>query len=337
MATIVPRRNDTSAKSAGPGQGRGSEDHTVSAWVESDTARRRHTFGEGRDVRFRKLLLTGCVLSGTACGGGSLDLPIPPDPDPAPDPAPEPVRFSYLYIGGTVTDSTGRPVSGVRIEGGARSRGSERPCGFRFGNVPRRYTFPDGMYRTAANGPVFGVPCDALLFLEFTPPDESGLSDVLAESVEITIEGPDNPLSPTNPLVVDVVLPGVDARPVRAPTPSGPARNHAREVAYHVMGTLKTADGQPVSEAYIESHTLFTWNCQQDRISLRGTTDSLGAFENVHRGSVAADRGCLHLWAARSWEDQLNGNRVRRTVTFLIPPSTPVPPDTVVTHFVLPR
>lgn len=79
-------------------------------------------------MRIWKLLLAGCILSGTACGGGSLDLPTPPDPDPEPEPEPEPAQYSFLHIGGMVTDSTGRPVSGVRVEGWAwRPRGSERP------------------------------------------------------------------------------------------------------------------------------------------------------------------------------------------------------------------
>lgn len=183
---------------------------------------------------------------------------------------------------------------------------------------------------------MFGGPCDLMLFLEFTPPEASGLEAVSTDSIEITIDGPSDPLTPANPAIVDVVFPGVDARPVPAATPTYPAPTHRREVAYHVMGTLKTAGGEPVSEAYIESHILFTWDCQQDRISLMGTTDSQGAFENVHRGSVVGDRGCLHLWAARSWDDKINGDRVRRTVAFLIPRRTPVTPDTIVTHFVLP-
>lgn len=293
--------------------------------------------GEGIEMRVRKLLLTGCILSGTACGGGSLDPPIPPDPDP--EPRPEPVRYSFLHIGGMVTDSTGRPVSGVRVEGWARTRTFERQCelGQYFGQVPLRFTFPDGLYRAVANGAVYGGPCDMLLFLEFMPPEESGLEAVSSDTLEITVEGPDDPLSPTHPLVVDVMFPGVDARPLPAATPPYPAPTHRREVAYHVMGTLKTADGQPVSEAYIESHVLFTWDCQQYRISLTGTTDSQGAFENVHQGLVVADRGCLHLWGARSRDDMRNGRRVRRTVAFLIPRATPVPPDTIVTHFVFPR
>lgn len=284
-------------------------------------------------MRIRTLLLTGCILNGMGCDGGSVDPPPPSDPDPEP----EPVRYSFLHIGGMVTDSTGRPVSAVRVNGWARRRGSERPCGFIAGEVRARFTFPDGLYRARVSNPVFGAPCDALLFLEFTPPEESGLEAVSADSVEITIDGPNDPLIPTDPAIVDVVFPGVDARPVHTPRPSYPAPTHFRQVAYHVMGTLKTADGEPVSEGYMESHILFSWDCEQYRISRTGTTDSQGIYENIHRGSVVADRGCLHLWAARSRDDMRNGNRVRRTVAFLIPRRTPVPPDTIVTHFVLPR
>ncbi len=236
-----------------------------------------------------------------------------------------------------VTDSTGRPVSGVRVNGWAWSRGLERPCGYIAGEVRTRYTFPDGLYRARVSNPLFGAPCDGLLSLQFTPPDESGLEAVSADSVEFTIDGPNDPLVATNPLIVDVVFPGVDVRPAPVPTPLYPAPTHIRQVAYHLVGTLKTADGDPVPEGYIESHVLFTWDCEQYRISLRGTTDSLGAYENVHRGSVVADRGCLHLWGARSRDDMRNGRRVRRTVAFLIPRRTPVPPDTILTHFVLPE
>ena len=54
-------------------------------------------------MRIRTLLLTGCILSGMGCDGGSVDPPPPSDPDPDP----EPVRYSFLHIGGMVTDSTG--------------------------------------------------------------------------------------------------------------------------------------------------------------------------------------------------------------------------------------
>lgn len=276
----------------------------------------------------RRLVLASCVLSAT-CEAETTGW--------------GPTGDSYAHIAGKVTDSGGRAVSDVLIHGYAKpGRSSDGGCEFWNGEVHRRYTFPDGMYRARIHDPVRGAPCKAHLFLWLQPPEESGLEEMAIDDREIAAEESTDPEVAENPVIVDAAFTGVDARPV--PQPIAPYRipGHRREVIIEVLGIVEYADGAPISGGYVESYTMMGWDCFPLRGGGRRRTasaDSLGVSGSRHVWSTSEDRGCVRIRAWRSRESFLDRDAAaaETVVTFLVPGGDVVRPDTIIVSLVLPE
>ena len=117
-------------------------------------------------------------------------------------------------IAGVVTDSAGTPVGGVRVEGFIRAVvGSE--CGlFDIQAFEGWDTNEDGEYDARiAEVVITGGAGPRCLFMEFLPPEASGLRSVSIDSMRIHVHGSPDPqaevLLRSDTLFINVVLPRV--------------------------------------------------------------------------------------------------------------------------------
>ena len=109
---------------------------------------------------------------------------------------------SYLrLISGTVTDMSGRPVSGTRVNVISQSL---RPAGCVWhGPVRALVTSPAGGYseRLGSTGPVGCVR------VRVRPAEELGLAEVLLDTTGVTYYDSSDPTIATDTLIINVALP----------------------------------------------------------------------------------------------------------------------------------